>query len=52
MRRRLQRHTVVAMARSPVEYFVGACAYVLANAERVGIADWPWRGGEMLAELA
>ena len=34
------------------EHFVAACAYVLANAERAGIVDWPWRGGELLAELA
>ena len=33
------------------EYFVAACAYVLANAERVGIADWPWRGGEVMTDL-
>jgi len=32
------------------EYFVAACAYVLANAERAGIPDWPWRGGELLVE--
>ena len=35
----------------PDEHFVNACDYVLRNAERAGIADWPWRGGEMLAEL-
>jgi hypothetical protein len=34
------------------EYFVVACAYVLANAERAGISEWPGGGGEMLAELA
>ena len=34
------------------EYFVATCAYVLANAERVGIADWPWRGGELLVDLS
>ena len=34
------------------EYFVATCAYVLGNAERRGIPDWSWRGGEMLAELA
>lgn len=34
------------------EHFVAACEYVLRNAERVGIADWPWRGGELLADLA
>ena len=28
------------------EHLGNACAYVLANAERVGISDWPWRGGE------
>ena len=32
------------------EHLGTACAYVLANAERVGIREWPWRGGE-LAEL-
>jgi putative transposase len=34
------------------EHFVAACTYVLQNAERQGVADWPWRGGELLAELA
>ena len=29
------------------EHLGQACAYVLANAERVGILDWPWRGGEL-----
>ena len=28
------------------EHLGAACAYVLANAERVGLSDWPWRGGE------
>jgi REP element-mobilizing transposase RayT len=30
------------------EHLGSACAYVYANAERIGIADWPWRGGELL----
>ena len=34
------------------EHFVAACAYVLANAERAGIHDWPWRGGELLVDLS
>jgi REP element-mobilizing transposase RayT len=29
------------------EHLETACAYVLANAERIGIDDWPWRGGEL-----
>jgi putative transposase len=29
------------------EHLGSACAYVLANAERVGVDDWPWRGGEL-----
>ncbi len=29
------------------EHLGAACAYVLANAERVGVEDWPWRGGEL-----
>jgi putative transposase len=29
------------------EHLGNACAYVLANADRVGVADWPWRGGEL-----
>jgi REP element-mobilizing transposase RayT len=29
------------------EHLGAACAYVLQNAERVGIRDWPWRGGEL-----
>ena len=29
------------------EHLGQACAYVLGNAERVGIRDWPWRGGEL-----
>jgi putative transposase len=33
------------------EHFVATCAYVLSNAERVGVRDWPWRGGEVLADL-
>src|SRR4051794_17764448 len=32
------------------DHLGSACAYVLANADRIGIADWPWRGGEF-AEL-
>ena len=32
------------------EHLGTACAYVLANAERAGVRDWPWRGGE-LADL-
>jgi putative transposase len=32
------------------EHLGTVCAYVLANAERVGVRDWPWRGGE-LADL-
>jgi putative transposase len=34
------------------EHFIASCAYVLANAERAGIHDWPWRGGELFAELS
>ena len=37
------------------EYFVAACAYVLENAVRAGLCtsrdDWPWIGGEVLADL-
>ena len=37
------------------EYFVAACAYVLENAARAGLCtardDWPWIGGEILADL-
>lgn len=32
------------------EHLGAACAYVLGNADRAGVTDWPWRGGE-LAEL-
>jgi putative transposase len=28
------------------EHLGSACAYVLANAERVGVPAWPWRGGD------
>jgi putative transposase len=28
------------------EHLGAACDYVLANAARIGIVDWPWRGGE------
>jgi REP element-mobilizing transposase RayT len=34
------------------EHFVASCAYVLENAERAGMPDWPWRGGEILADLS
>jgi REP element-mobilizing transposase RayT len=30
------------------EHLGNACAYVLGNAERAGVRDWPWRGGEIL----
>jgi REP element-mobilizing transposase RayT len=37
------------------EYFVAACAYVLENAVRAELCktrdDWPWIGGEVLADL-
>jgi putative transposase len=37
------------------DYFVSACAYVLENAARAGLCatrdDWPWVGGEVLADL-
>jgi REP element-mobilizing transposase RayT len=29
------------------EHLGAACAYVFANAQRVGVEDWPWRGGEL-----
>lgn len=28
------------------EHLSAACAYVYANTDRIGIPDWPWRGGE------
>jgi REP element-mobilizing transposase RayT len=37
------------------EYFVAACEYVLDNPVRAGLCarrdDWPWLGGEILADL-
>ena len=29
------------------EQLVATCAYVLGNAARIGVDDWPWRGGEL-----
>lgn len=29
------------------EHLGVACAYVFGNAERAGVRDWPWRGGEL-----
>ena len=38
------------------EYFVSACEYVLDNPVRAGLCatrdDWPWLGGEILADSA
>ena len=31
---------------STEEHLGTVCDYVLGNAARIGIADWPWRGGE------
>jgi hypothetical protein len=34
------------------DYLENVCAYVYENADRVGVHDWPWRGGELIGGAA